>query len=85
MVIVTGRKGEAMMLIDIDDDRNCYCGECGEYERWNIDPDVIAEAEQNTTTWLGDFCPYRCEHCGHYSDSKTPFCAWCGRRASNYE
>ena len=43
------------------------------------------EAEQNTTTWLGNFCPYRCEHCGHYSDSKTPYCAWCGRRASNYE
>ena len=41
--------------------------------------------EPPTTTWLGNFCPYRSEHCGHYSDSKTPFCAWCGRRASNYE
>ena len=38
-----------------------------------------------TTTWLGNFCPYRCEHCGHYTDSKTPYCAWCGRRADNYE
>ncbi len=27
---------------------------------------------------LGDFAPYRCSRCGHYSDSKTPFCAHCG-------
>ena len=50
---------------------------------------VIVKGEeyhkQLTTTWLGNYCPYRCEHCGHYSDSKTPFCAWCGRRASNYD
>ena len=32
------------MLIDLDDDRNCYIGNDGEYERYNIDPDVIAEA-----------------------------------------
>lgn len=31
--------------IDIDDDRNCYIGTHGEYERWNIDPEVLAEAE----------------------------------------
>lgn len=30
--------------IDIDDDRNCYIGNDGEYERWNIDPDVLDEA-----------------------------------------
>lgn len=74
-----------MRLIDIDDDRNCYIGCDGEYERWNIDPDVIAEAEQPTTTWLGNYCPYTCQHCGKHSDSKTPYCAWCGRRASNYD
>lgn len=74
-----------MRLIDLDDDRNCFCGECGEYERWNIDPDVIAEAEQNTTTWLGDFSPYTCEKCGYHVDSKTRFCPECGRKASNYE
>ena len=33
-----------------------------------------------TTTWIGNFCPYKCENCGHYSDSKTPFCAYCGRK-----
>ena len=31
--------------IDIDDDRNCYIGNDGEYERWNIDPDVLNEAQ----------------------------------------
>ena len=30
--------------INIDDDRNCYCGDHGEYENWNIDPDVLKEA-----------------------------------------
>ena len=34
-----------MRLIDIDDDRNCYIGFDGEYEKWNIDPDVLAEAK----------------------------------------
>ena len=34
-----------MRLIDIDDDRNCYIGSDGEYERYNIDPHVLAEAE----------------------------------------
>ena len=43
------------------------------------------EAEQNTTTWLGDYCPYRCEHCGRYVDSKERYCPNCGRKAVNYE
>ena len=34
-----------MRLIDIDDDRNCFCGFDGEYEKWNIDPDVLEAAE----------------------------------------
>ena len=29
-------------LIDLDDDRHSYVGEHGEYENWNIDPDVPA-------------------------------------------
>lgn len=33
-----------MRLIDIDDDRNCFCGNDGEYEKWNIDPDVLKDA-----------------------------------------
>ena len=51
--------------------------------------DKLAEAiqalkEETMTTWLGDFSPYQCEKCGKHTDSKTPYCAWCGRRASNY-
>ena len=37
------------------------------------------------TSWLGDFTPYVCEHCGKHTDSKTPYCAWCGRKATNYD
>ena len=33
-----------------------------------------------TTTWLGDYCPYTCQHCGKHTDSKTPFCPYCGRK-----
>jgi len=35
-------------LIDIDDDRNCYIGMDGEYEKWNIDPNVIADAQSES-------------------------------------
>lgn len=43
-----------MRLINIDDDRNCYIGFDGEYEKWNIDPDVLAEA--TTKVWIPDSC-----------------------------
>lgn len=34
-----------MKLIDLDDDRHCFTGNCGYYENWNIDPDIpIVEA-----------------------------------------
>ena len=50
---------------------------------------VIVKGEeyhkQLTTTWLGNFCPYRCEHCGRYVDSKERYCPNCGRKAVNYE
>ena len=44
--------------IDIDDDRNCYCGCDGEYEKWSIDPDVLADAKTDVTErkkgyWIG--------------------------------
>lgn len=32
------------MWIEIDDDRNCYIGNNGEYETYNIDPEVLKEA-----------------------------------------
>ena len=37
----------------------------------------------DTTEWLGNHTPFRCKRCGHYSDTRTPFCAYCGRRADN--
>lgn len=50
---------------------------------------VIVKGEeyhkQLTTTWLGNFCPYRCEYCGRYVDSKERYCPNCGRKAVNYE
>ena len=36
-----------------------------------------------TTEWLGNHTPFRCKRCGHYSDTRTPYCAYCGRRADN--
>ncbi len=59
-----------------------FCFPCKEMQQ------AIEEAptiEQPVTTWLGDYSPYTCKHCGKHTDSKTPFCAWCGRRASNYD
>jgi hypothetical protein len=75
-------------------------GDWIQFREWLKDQETVVEFEgdinkvivkgeeyykQLTTTWLGNYCPYRCEHCGHYSDSKTPYCAWCGRRATNYD
>lgn len=59
--------------IDIDDDRNCYCGSDGEYEKWNIDHDVLAEArseveERKKSQWIkmsdADGIYYACNACG---------------------
>lgn len=47
--------------------------------------DSFMDAIGRVTTWLGDFSPYTCEHCGYHVDSKTRFCPDCGRRATNYE
>lgn len=63
--VLTG-KGETMpRYIDLYDDRNCYIGNDGEYERYNIDPDVIAEAIDIV----------RCRDCEFY----TAVDRWCRR------
>ena len=36
-----------------------------------------------TTEWLGNHTPFRCKRCGHYSDNRTPYCAYCGKKATN--
>lgn len=47
--------------------------------------DSFMDAMGRVTTWLGSYSPYQCKHCGKHTDSKTPFCAWCGRKAVNYD
>ena len=42
-----------MKIIDLDDDRNCYIGSDGEYERWNIDPDAIMPILGRNHEWKG--------------------------------
>jgi hypothetical protein len=50
---------------------------------------VIVKGEeyykQLTTTWIGNYSPYTCKHCGFHVDSKTRYCPDCGRMASNYD
>lgn len=50
-----------------------FCG-------WIDDAPTI---EPPTTEWIGNHTPFRCKRCGHYSDTRTPYCAYCGRRADN--
>lgn len=42
----------------------------------------LAKPERPTAHWLGNYCPYTCSNqkCGKTSDSKTPFCRYCGAR-----
>lgn len=37
----------------------------------------------NTAEWLGNYTPFKCSRCGHYSDTRTPYCAYCGKEATN--
>ena len=62
-----------MRLIDIDDDRNCYCGTHGEYENYNINPEVLNnDFYLNTGQWVevnGYVTPggdpmWACSECG---------------------
>ena len=45
--------------------------------------DVAPTIEPPTTEWLGNHTPFRCKRCGHYSDTRTPYCAYCGKEAVN--
>lgn len=49
------------------------------------DENPIAVFPTANTTWIGNYCPYKCEHCGRYVDSKERYCPNCGREATNYE
>ena len=78
-------------LIDIDDSRNCYIGMDGEYETWNIDPNVIAEAQSQRKTgkWIernpqnSDKCRLiECDKCGfsHIVGFNVPYEHWIENR-----
>ena len=45
--------------------------------------DLMPTIEPPTTEWLGNHTPFRCKRCGHYSDSRTPYCTYCGKKAIN--
>lgn len=55
---------------------------CETEEEYNDAMQTLERASE-TTTWLNPYSPYTCEHCGKHTDSKTPYCAWCGRKAVN--
>lgn len=37
-----------------------------------------AQPQRKKGKWLGKYCPYTCDQCGKTSDSRTPFCRYCG-------
>ena len=101
MVIVTGRKGEAMGLIDDvlrkalrrakeedviyrSDAMHAALNVCKRSPSKSMhiwySISALPSATQ-TTTWLGSYCPYQCEKCGRYVDSKEKYCPKCGRKA----
>lgn len=73
-------------VVDLDDERNVFCGCDGECEKWNIDPDAIEE--RKTGTWnryyrmhSGD--TFVCNRCGScfvvlQGEDKMNFCPNCG-------
>ena len=70
-----------MRLIDLDDDRHVYCGEEGDYERWNIDPEIQAV----------DAVPVvRCKDCRWWDKSEDSPFGYCmamkhGYMSANWE
>ena len=95
MVIVGRGKGKAMsnsiQIYFNDDGVACAYDDthditihCETEEEHNNVFKMLERAIVNTT-WLGDFSPYACEHCGFHVDSKTRYCPECGRSASNYD
>jgi hypothetical protein len=83
------RKGEQMRTIDADGlkARLDYCTTKGMGSTIAFTFKHIVD-EQPTieplpTEWLGNHTPFRCKRCGHYSDTRTPYCAYCGKKAIN--
>ena len=88
-----------MRLIDIDDHRNCYIGMDGEYEQWNIDPNVLSEAQpeiirckdcRHCDLGCDDddnqyySCTVRFDEDGFWNEVEAEdFCSWAGRRSDD--
>lgn len=51
---------------------------CHEFEVFRLLPSAQPPTTNNTGKWLGKYCPYTCDQCGKTSDSRTPFCRYCG-------
>ncbi len=65
--------------VDIDDERNCYIGMEGEYEQYNIDPDVLSEGiDIKIGKWI--------EVTGYASPGGDPVwcCSECGKGIHAY-
>ena len=66
-------------LIDIDDPRNCYIGMDGEYETYNIDPNVIAEASSVQPDII------HCKDCKHWMPYDWMFSeVWLSKNIDDY-
>ena len=71
--------------IDIDDDRNCYCGCDGEYEKWSIDPDVLADAKTDVTERKkGKWAEVKFRTIPYNRISKAKRCSVCGKNKDKY-
>lgn len=53
---------------------------CGTKAAWKVIEDLPSAqpSTNNTGKWLGKYCPYTCDQCRKTSDSRTPFCRYCG-------
>ena len=67
--------------IDLDDDRVVFCGNDGDYERYNIPEDLPSEEpERKKGHWIR-VAPryYKCSECGVRANSSfANFCHRCG-------
>ena len=74
-----------MRLVDLDDDRHYYCGCDGEYEKWNIDPEVPVIDPVKHGRWIDatkeiGWPVWKCSVCGGDGRGDYFVCPWCGAR-----
>lgn len=52
---------------------------CETEEEYNKAIEIL-ERTNTTATWIGKYSPYKCDHCGHYSDTAELYCCKCGSK-----